>query len=66
MKREEKNVDEVLNANEAAELLKLHQKTVYKMAQQGKIPAKRVGSRNWRFLRSELLEYIRGGENGTA
>lgn len=46
--------DEVLTADEAAELLKVSKKTVLRHARVGDLPAVKVG-RSWRFLRSQLL-----------
>jgi excisionase family DNA binding protein len=44
---------QVMTSIEAAEYLKMHVKTVCRLAKEGKIPAKKVGS-EWRFLRSVL------------
>lgn len=44
---------QVMTSLEAAEYLKMHVKTVCRLAKEGKIPAKKVGS-EWRFLRSVL------------
>jgi len=43
-----------MTAREAAEYLKLNYMTVYKLSQQGRIPASKIG-RNWRF-RKDLLD----------
>jgi len=50
---------EVLTTEEAAELLRVSTKTVLNLAQKGVLPGEKVG-RAWRFLRSDLLEYVRG------
>jgi len=42
---------------EAADYLKMHVKTVCRLAKEGKIPAKKVGS-EWRFLRSVLDRWL--------
>lgn len=59
--------DEVLTIKEVAALLKLAEKTVYSMAQQGEIPAFKVRGQ-WRIRRSELDRWMdkqpRGGVNG--
>lgn len=59
--------DEVLTIKEVAALLKLAEKTVYSMAQQGEIPAFKVRGQ-WRIRRSELDRWIdkqpRGGADG--
>jgi excisionase family DNA binding protein len=42
---------------EAAEYLKMHVKTVCRLAKENKIPAKKVGS-EWRFLKSVLDKWL--------
>ncbi len=49
--------DKVMTSVEAAEYLKMHVKTVCRLAKEGKIPAKKVGS-EWRFLRPVLEEWL--------
>ncbi len=44
---------QVMTSLEAAEYLKMHVKTICRLAKEGKIPAKKVGS-EWRFLRRVL------------
>ena len=46
----DKSPSEILTIDETAELLKIPRSSVYRLAQQGKIPAKKVG-RHWRFHR---------------
>ena len=48
---------QVMTSNEAADYLKMHVKTVCRLAKEGKIPAKKVGS-EWRFLRSVLDSWL--------
>ncbi len=59
--------EEVLTIKEVAALLKLAEKTVYSMAQQGELPAFKVRGQ-WRIRRSELDRWIdaqpRGRANG--
>lgn len=50
--------DEVMTASEVADLLHLPVSTVYHLARQGEIPARRLG-RTWRFLRPRLEEMLR-------
>jgi excisionase family DNA binding protein len=50
----------MLNSEQAADLLKIHPKTLQKMARQGRVPAHRIGDL-WRFRASELDECIRRG-----
>ena len=51
-----------VNASEAGEFLELHPATVQRFAREGLIPAHPVAGgkrRHWRFLRSELAEWLR-------
>jgi excisionase family DNA binding protein len=50
---------QVLTTEEAAELLRVSSKTILALARDGAIPGEKVG-RAWRFLRSDLLEYVHG------
>lgn len=50
-------MDEVMTPSEVAALLKIHLKTVYKLAERGVIPGNRIG-RIWRFDRSNILELV--------
>ena len=43
----------VLTVDEAAEYLRIPKSSLYKLAQEGKIPCKKVG-RHWRFHRSNI------------
>ena len=52
--------DDVLNTEQAAALLKLHPDTVTSLANQGKLPARKIG-RDWRYVRSQLLQHVREG-----
>lgn len=55
----ENTQSDILTVDEAAELLKIPRSSVYKLAQQGKIPGQKVG-RHWRFHRATLLKWIAG------
>jgi excisionase family DNA binding protein len=50
-------MNEILTSSEVAALLKIHLKTVYKLAEKGVIPGNRIG-RSWRFSRSDVLELV--------
>ncbi|MFN2371090.1 MAG: helix-turn-helix domain-containing protein [Candidatus Krumholzibacteriia bacterium] len=50
-------ISQVMTSVEAADYLKMHVKTVCRLAKEGKIPAKKVGS-EWRFLRSVLDNWL--------
>ena len=48
---------EILTLDDVAVYLKAGKKTVYRLAQQGEIPAFKLGG-TWRFRRSELDHWI--------
>ncbi len=48
---------DVLTAAEVSRWLRIPKSTVYKLAQDGKIPAKKVG-RHWRFNRHKLEHWF--------
>ncbi len=50
-------LEEIITPIEVASLLRIHVKTVYRLAEEGLIPGKRIG-RSWRFRRSSVLELI--------
>ena len=47
----------LMSAKEAAKYLKLHYVTLYKLAQQGRIPALKIGG-NWRFEKAMLDDWV--------
>ena len=51
------NFEPLLTTDEAAALLKIHPKTVQRMARMGKIPGHRIGDL-WRFRASELDQIL--------
>jgi excisionase family DNA binding protein len=58
-------MDEILTATEAASLLKVHKRTVYRLAEQGIIPGNRIGHR-WRFNRTNILALVSKPEGAGA
>lgn len=56
-------MDEILTAQECADLLKLNIKTVYNLLTEtrepGKIYARKVG-REWRIMRKEVMDFLEG------
>ena len=58
----ENRSSDILNVEEAADLLRIPRSSVYKLAQEGKIPAQKVG-KHWRFYRVALLNWIAGNVN---
>jgi excisionase family DNA binding protein len=47
--------DEILTVRQVSNLLKLHQRTVYKLAEKGTLPGRQIGT-NWRFLKSDIMK----------
>jgi excisionase family DNA binding protein len=50
-------MEDILTPVQVAELLKIHVKTVYKLAKQGTLSGHRIG-RSWRFSRRRLIELL--------
>ena len=50
--------DTVLTIAELAKYLKISRSTLYKLAQEGKLPAQKVG-RHWRFHREAVDEWLK-------
>ena len=50
-------MEEIMTPSEVSSLLKIHLKTVYKLAEKGIIPGNRIG-RSWRFSRGDVLELV--------
>jgi len=56
------NADDILNIKEVSKYLRLPVSTIYKLAQDGKVPAVKVG-KHWRFLKKDLqLLFVQKGE----
>jgi excisionase family DNA binding protein len=55
--------DAVLTIDDLVIYLKLPKSTIYKLAQEGKIPGQKVG-RHWRFHRAVIDRWL-AGNNGT-
>src|SRR5436853_1324986 len=51
-------LENVLTIREVADLLKINEKTVYKLAAASKIPGMKVGG-SWRFDRATITSWIR-------
>ena len=49
--------DEVMTLDELAEYLKISKSTLYKLAQQGKLPGQKVGKR-WRFHKTVIDRWL--------
>jgi excisionase family DNA binding protein len=50
-------MEEIMTPSEVAALLKIHLKTVYKLAEKGVIPGNRIG-RSWRFSRNDVIDLV--------
>jgi len=63
----EPNTGEVLTIDELAEYLKIPKSTLYKLAQEGKVPGQKVG-RHWRFRKEAVDRWLeqRGPETDSA
>jgi excisionase family DNA binding protein len=57
--------DDVLTFKEAEKYLKIPRSTLYKLLQEGRVPARKVG-RHWRFVKKELDEWLKASEGGKA
>lgn len=53
---------EILTTKEAADFLKLHEKTLSRLARQGKLPGNKIGG-EWRFLKEDLVGWIHEGRS---
>lgn len=61
----EPEVEEVLTADDVAQLLRVSAKTVKRMAGEGRLPAQRVG-RAWRFSHAAVLQWLGESERESA
>lgn len=50
--------DEILTIRDLAKYLKINERTVYKLAQERKIPAFKIGG-SWRFMRTMIDDWIK-------
>ena len=58
----EKPEDEILTVKQVSNYLKLAESTVYRLAQDGKLPGRKLGG-TWRFSRQRLNDWL---QNTTA
>ncbi len=58
-------MEELMTLQEVATYLKMSPQTIYRMAQQGRIPALKVQSR-WRFRRSDIESWLALGYGGAS
>lgn len=55
-------INEIMTIKEVAEYLKVNDRTVYRMAAAGGIPAFKVGG-SWRFKSEEIEKWIKDNHN---
>ena len=55
----------ILTFKEAEKYLKIPRSTLYKLLQEGRVPARKVG-RHWRFVKAELEDWLKTSEGGKA
>lgn len=56
---------DILTLREAADFLKLSERTVWEMIQNEHLPARKLGAQ-WRLSRSQLMAHIEGSARPTA
>ena len=62
---ENNSSEAILTFKEAEAYLKIPRSTLYKLLQEGRIPARKVG-RHWRFVKSELDQWLKATAGGRA
>jgi excisionase family DNA binding protein len=58
-------LENLMTVKEVAALLRVSPQTLYKMLEQGSIPAVKIGSQ-WRFDRDQIREWIKTRAGGAA
>lgn len=56
--------EDILTIREVADYLKVTERTLYRLVQEGKLPAFKVGN-SWRFRREDLERWISEQSRGT-
>ncbi|MEE9144010.1 MAG: helix-turn-helix domain-containing protein [Candidatus Binatia bacterium] len=54
-------MEEIITSSEAAVLLKVHLRTIYRLANKGAIPGNKIG-RSWRFIKKDILNLVSNGQ----
>jgi excisionase family DNA binding protein len=54
-------MDDILTAEQVAELLQIHVRTVYKLVRKGLLPGRKFGG-GWRFSKNEILKMVAANE----
>jgi excisionase family DNA binding protein len=60
----EKIKSDIMTLDEVRKYLKVHRSTVYRLAEEGKIPASKVG-RVWRFKKESIDGWLKKQENSS-
>ena len=55
-------MEAVMTVDELSVYLKISKSTLYKLAQEGKVPAQKVG-KHWRFHRDTIDDWLKTGTN---
>jgi excisionase family DNA binding protein len=50
-------MDDILTAEQVAELLQIHVRTVYKLVRKGLLPGRKFGG-GWRFSKTAILQLV--------
>lgn len=59
----EREPDDILTINELSDYLRVSRSTLYKLAQEGRVPCQKVG-RHWRFRKETIDRWLdQGDEN---
>lgn len=61
----QEGLPDILLAEEAAKMLRVHVRTLYELVNEKKIPHFRLGPRRLRFLRSSLVAWAASQETGS-
>ncbi len=56
---------DVMTIDELAEYLQVSKSTLYKLAQDGRLPAQKVG-KHWRFYTQSINDWMREGDHARA
>lgn len=57
--RDQQPANEIMDLKQAAGFVGIHPKTLARRAKEGKIPYHKIGTREYRFFKSELRESLR-------
>jgi excisionase family DNA binding protein len=55
------SIEEILSIKEVSDYLKIPVSTVYKLVQEGKVPAIKIG-KHWRFMKKDIDHLFNGKE----